>query len=35
MSRVPLDEPGNTKRIVRNRKKSRRSREETDDHHLW
>jgi hypothetical protein len=33
-SRVPLDEPGNIKRIVRNKKRSRKTCKETDDHHL-
>jgi hypothetical protein len=31
---VPLDEPENTKRVVRNKRKSRKSCEEIDDHHL-
>jgi hypothetical protein len=34
MSGVPLDEPGNTKRVVRNQKKSRKSCKETDEYHL-
>jgi hypothetical protein len=29
-----MDEPGNTKRVVRNKRKSRKSCEEIDDHHL-
>jgi hypothetical protein len=33
-SGVPLGEPGNTKRVVRNKKNSRKSCEEIDDHHL-
>jgi hypothetical protein len=33
-SGVPLDEPGNTKEVVRNKRKSIKSCEEIDDHHL-
>jgi hypothetical protein len=33
-SGVPPDEPGNTKRVVRNKRKSRKSCEEIDDYHL-
>jgi hypothetical protein len=33
-SRIPLNEPGNTEKIVRNREKSRKSYKETNDHYL-
>jgi hypothetical protein len=33
-SGVSLDEPGNPKGIVKNKKRSRKSCKETDDHHL-